>query len=321
MCTQARIPSGLAAERERVVEVLRGLRVDRERRSARGGRRGRRGSARGASCGSNSTARAVLDEQRLEHVLDPPRRPEPALDPRAAAAGADDREVAGLEVADPLRLEHDRHAGREVRLADDELAAAADLDDDAGWRSGRLASDRGGSGGSSSARSRARRARGPCRAGSARSAGTRARARRGRPTGAAEDRAAARSPCRVTRKSTASSEPASPQKQALDHERAADEPVRRADELHHLDLTASREDREPDRVRDQQRRRRRAGSTVAIVKITSITCATWRIAVRDLLAVDRPCRRPAAAVRQAIAESLSTFSALFGVTSSESGAG
>ena len=33
----------------------------------------------------------------------------------------------------------------------------------------------------------------------------------------------------------------------------ADEPVRRADELHHLDLAAPREDREPDRVRDQDR--------------------------------------------------------------------
>ena len=42
--------------------------------------------------------------------------------------------------------------------------------------------------------------------------------------------------------------------QPLDHERAAHEPVGRADELHHLDLTSAREDREPDRVRDQQRR-------------------------------------------------------------------
>ena len=43
--------------------------------------------------------------------------------------------------------------------------------------------------------------------------------------------------------------------QPLEHERAADEPVRRADELHHLDLAAAREDREPDRVRDQDHRR------------------------------------------------------------------
>src|SRR5215212_3112769 len=43
--------------------------------------------------------------------------------------------------------------------------------------------------------------------------------------------------------------------QPLEHERPADEPVRGSDELHHLDLTAPREDREPDRVRDQERRR------------------------------------------------------------------
>ena len=47
--------------------------------------------------------------------------------------------------------------------------------------------------------------------------------------------------------------------QTLEHERAADEPVRRADELHHLDLPPPREDREPDRVRDQERRRDRGG--------------------------------------------------------------
>ena len=43
--------------------------------------------------------------------------------------------------------------------------------------------------------------------------------------------------------------------QPFEHERAADEPVRRSDELHHLDLPAAGEDREPDRVRDQERRR------------------------------------------------------------------
>ena len=48
---------------------------------------------------------------------------------------------------------------------------------------------------------------------------------------------------------------AEPREQPLDHERPADEPVRRPHELHDLDLAAPREDREPDRVRDQQRRR------------------------------------------------------------------
>src|SRR4051794_609743 len=37
--------------------------------------------------------------------------------------------------------------------------------------------------------------------------------------------------------------------QALEHERAAHEPVGRAHELHHLDLASAREDRQPDRVR------------------------------------------------------------------------
>ena len=40
--------------------------------------------------------------------------------------------------------------------------------------------------------------------------------------------------------------------EALDHERPAHEPVGRADELHHLDLPPAREDREPDRVRDEE---------------------------------------------------------------------
>ena len=40
------------------------------------------------------------------------------------------------------------------------------------------------------------------------------------------------------------------------HERHAHEPVRRADELHHLDLAPARERREADRVHDQEQRRR-----------------------------------------------------------------
>jgi len=39
-------------------------------------------------------------------------------------------QVARLEVPQPFRLEQEGNARREVRLADDELAAAADLDDD-----------------------------------------------------------------------------------------------------------------------------------------------------------------------------------------------
>src|SRR5919198_1131388 len=42
--------------------------------------------------------------------------------------------------------------------------------------------------------------------------------------------------------------------QTFQHERSADEPVRRAHELHHLDLAAPREDREANGVPDQDRR-------------------------------------------------------------------
>jgi hypothetical protein len=120
----------LAAERERVVEVLGGLRVDRvggevpEVDPAVERRLGRRVRL-------ELLARALLDEQRLEHVLDPTRGAQRALDAGAAPAGAHDREVAGAEVAEPPRLEHDRHARREVRLAYDELSPPPDLDHDA----------------------------------------------------------------------------------------------------------------------------------------------------------------------------------------------
>ena len=131
---------------------------------------------------------------------------------------------------------------------------------------------------------------------------------------------AARPPCR----SGAGPPPASGADKAadqpLEHERAADEPVRRADELHHLDLTPPGEDREPDRVRDQERRRGRAGaprsgrrsrSPRAICRIRFEVCfpyltlstpAQWRLL--DLLA-----------------ELCGLSSALSGVTSQESGSG
>ena len=102
--------------------------------------------------------------------------------------------------------------------------------------------------------------------------------------------------------------------QALEHERAAHEPVRRADELHHLDLASSREDREPDRVRDQQRSTRRRARRVAIVKTTSITCATCEDAVRDLLAVVHPVDDRRLARQDDRVVERSTFSALSGVT-------
>ena len=44
--------------------------------------------------------------------------------------------------------------------------------------------------------------------------------------------------------------------EALGHERDPHEPVRRADELHDLDLAPAGEGREADRVHDQEQRRR-----------------------------------------------------------------
>jgi hypothetical protein len=121
--------AGLAAERQGVVEVLRGLGIDRVGREVAEvdpavERRRRDG------VGLELGAGALLDEQRLEDVLDPPRAPEPALDLRPAPAGADDGEVAGPDVAEPLVVEDERDSRREVGLPDDELAAPGDLDDD-----------------------------------------------------------------------------------------------------------------------------------------------------------------------------------------------
>ncbi len=62
---------------------------------------------------------------------------EDALDLRAAAPARDDRELAPLGASQRLAVEDERNAGREVGLADDELAASRDLDDDPG-RIGRI---------------------------------------------------------------------------------------------------------------------------------------------------------------------------------------
>ena len=73
---------------------------------------------------------AALDEQPLEHGLDRARRAEHTLEPRAPASGAHDGKVAGPRVAEPVPVERERRPGREERLADDELSAPGDLDDD-----------------------------------------------------------------------------------------------------------------------------------------------------------------------------------------------
>jgi hypothetical protein len=118
----------LASDRDRVVEVLRGLRVDRERRQVAqvGAPLDRR---LGRVVRLVALAQALLDEQRLEHVLDLGRRAEHAVDggPPPHAYGD---EVAFARVAERLAVDDDGHAGLEVRLADDELPAPRELDDD-----------------------------------------------------------------------------------------------------------------------------------------------------------------------------------------------
>jgi hypothetical protein len=70
-----------------------------------------------------------VHEQALEHDLDVLRLAELALDARASAAGADDNEVSGSDVAAALPVDRDRNVRDEVRLADEQLAALVDLDD------------------------------------------------------------------------------------------------------------------------------------------------------------------------------------------------
>jgi len=68
-----------------------------------------------------------LHEQRLEHVLDPLRRAEHPLDARTPAPAGDNCEIAGPPLARTFAVDHDRHPRREVRLADQQLAAAGKL--------------------------------------------------------------------------------------------------------------------------------------------------------------------------------------------------
>ena len=132
MCTQARIPSPSRRDRDRVVEVLRGLGVDREREEvAQVGAPVER-SAPGARTARTAAAAPSLDEQPLEDGLDPVGRARARA--RAARARGPVRTTArspGPTSPSPFRSSDERRPGREVRLADDELAAPGDLDDDA----------------------------------------------------------------------------------------------------------------------------------------------------------------------------------------------
>jgi hypothetical protein len=52
------------------------------------------------------------------------------VQPRPALPAGDDREVAGPRLARPSAVDDERDAGREVRLADEQLPAPSQLDDD-----------------------------------------------------------------------------------------------------------------------------------------------------------------------------------------------
>src|SRR5439155_22489172 len=74
-------------------------------------------------------AGAGMHEQALEDDLDVARLAEHPLEAGAAPPRPDDREVTWARVAEPLAVEHERHAGYEVGLGDHELAALLDLED------------------------------------------------------------------------------------------------------------------------------------------------------------------------------------------------
>jgi hypothetical protein len=77
-----------------------------------------------------------VDKQSFEHRLDVARLPEPSLDARTPTVGEGNDEIPRTDVTELLAVEDERNPRHEVRLADDELAALRNLDDD---RVGQLA--------------------------------------------------------------------------------------------------------------------------------------------------------------------------------------
>jgi hypothetical protein len=71
--------------------------------------------------------RPGLHQQRLEHVLDPLRGADYALDTRPSTPAGNDREIARPRLARALSVDDDRNSRREVRLADSQLAAPSKL--------------------------------------------------------------------------------------------------------------------------------------------------------------------------------------------------
>jgi hypothetical protein len=118
----------LLLDGDRVVEVLRRLRVDRERRQLAEVDTALDARIRRVVRLEAGT-RLAVDEEAFEDGLDVGRAAENGLELRAPAAGPDDGEVARAGVAEPLPVEDERRPRDEERVADDELAAAADLDD------------------------------------------------------------------------------------------------------------------------------------------------------------------------------------------------
>jgi len=119
----------IVLQRQRVVEVLRSLGVDRERELlAKVDPSLQRLLYRFVRL--ETLARTRLDEKRLHHVLDPLRRAQQRLDTRATAPAGDDCQIARPGVARTLAVDDDRDARREVGLADEQLAAPRELDDD-----------------------------------------------------------------------------------------------------------------------------------------------------------------------------------------------
>ncbi|MGE5435241.1 MAG: hypothetical protein ACM3S3_10700 [Candidatus Doudnabacteria bacterium] len=71
--------------------------------------------------------RTGFHQQRLEHVLDPLRGADHALDARPSTPAGDDREIARPRFTRALAVDDDRNSRREVRLTDSELAAPGKL--------------------------------------------------------------------------------------------------------------------------------------------------------------------------------------------------
>jgi hypothetical protein len=115
-------------DRERVVEVLGGLRVDRERELIAQVDAAFRADRR-RIVGLEPAQLAFLHEQAREDDLDPVGRPQNALDPRPPTAFAHERKVARLRFAASLAIEQQRRPGDEVRVADEILASLGKLDD------------------------------------------------------------------------------------------------------------------------------------------------------------------------------------------------